>query len=85
MNPEQQLVSLANAQDSPSLKDLRLSMFFERAEEVENDKIGIPEESQRSLSVSTSYSTESDEEGFNGSKATVIFKHLNSRPQSGDT
>ncbi|KAM3182954.1 hypothetical protein ACTXT7_011307 [Hymenolepis weldensis] len=81
MNPE----SLANAQNSPSLKDLRLSMFFERVEEVENDKIGIPEESQRSLSVSTSFSTESDEEGFNGSKATVIFKHLNSRPQSGDT
>nr|CDS32911.1 mitogen activated protein kinase kinase kinase [Hymenolepis microstoma] len=82
-NREQKLISLANGQNSPSSKNLPLGMFLESAEEMGNDNIRLPEEFQRSLSASTSYSTESDE-GFNGSKATVIFKHLNSRPQSGD-
>nr|CDS22203.1 mitogen activated protein kinase kinase kinase [Echinococcus granulosus] len=36
-----------------------------------------------SFSVSSSLSSESG--GFNGSKATVIFQNINSRPQSGDT
>ncbi|KAM7534608.1 hypothetical protein Aperf_G00000107131 [Anoplocephala perfoliata] len=83
MDPEQWLVCLANAQNSPSLKDIRLSMFFAKQEE-EHPQLGISEESRRSLSVSTSYSSES-ETAFNGSKATVIFQQLNSRPQSGDT
>ncbi|VDO04269.1 unnamed protein product [Rodentolepis nana] len=84
MSREQKFISLGNGQNSLSLKNLPLRMFFENAEETENGNIGFPEEFQRGHSVSSSYSTESDE-GFNGSKATVIFKHLNSRPQSGDT
>ncbi|KAL5105866.1 Mitogen-activated protein kinase kinase kinase 12 [Taenia crassiceps] len=61
--------------NSPELKNLRLSMFFEKQQHLNK--------CQRSFSVSSSLSSESG--GFNGSKATVIFQHLNSRPQSGDT
>lgn len=66
---------LTNA--SPTLQNLRLSMFFEKQQHEEAD------ECQRSLSVSSSFSSESAD--FNGSKATVIYQNLSSRPQSGDT
>lgn len=70
-----QPLTSANTHNSPELKNLRLSMFLEKQQHLNK--------CQRSFSVSSSLSSESG--GFNGSKATVIFQHLNSRPQSGDT